>query len=113
MKSCWVSVHQASHAPAFPTQISQDAEARVTLLKAVAAATTGWVGLSLLHLAVVMLRNGLLQEALPIVYKGLLPRAEPARFLSIISTVISGAFYEACLREIASALIPEHVSGHC
>lgn len=89
----------------------QDLAARVKLLRALATATCGRFGLGLLHLAVAMIRDGLATEALPLIHRGLLPRSAPAGFLSDTHAHFPGSLHQACLREIAAALIPETVSG--
>lgn len=59
-----------------------------------------------------MIRSGMLQEALPVIQRGLLPRAvNAARFLSRNALTTCGVLHRACLLEIAAAVIPVIVSG--
>lgn len=90
--------------------MAQDFAERVTMLKAVASATEQRFGPQLLHLAVAMIRNGLVGEAMGVLSRGLLPRSALVRVLTERIPEFSACLFQACLKEVAATLIPESVS---
>ncbi|MEW5315427.1 MAG: hypothetical protein WDW38_006856 [Sanguina aurantia] len=85
----------------------EDSAARVTMLQAVASATSSRFGLQLLHLAVAMTLNGLLAEAIPVIRRGLLPRAAVVKVFTEQLPENYGPLYRACLQEVFAALLPD------